>query len=114
MWNVIPFFHHMPGGATMTHKTAYADEAAVELREIMRHASALLDATAGEADERIKQAREKLEERLVSAKSKYADFEGRIEEKIQAADQLIHDKPYHAVGGSFLLGLLLGWFMSRK
>ncbi|MHC1713126.1 MAG: DUF883 family protein [Solidesulfovibrio sp.] len=98
----------------MTKKTAYADEAAVELREIMRHASALLDATAGEADERIKQAREKLEARLATAKGKYADIEERLEEKLQVADQLIHDKPYHAVGGSFLLGLLLGWFMSRK
>jgi ElaB/YqjD/DUF883 family membrane-anchored ribosome-binding protein len=98
----------------MTKKAVYADEAATELREIMRHANALLDATAGEADERIKQAREKLEERLASAKGKYADIEERIEEKLQVADQLIHDKPYHAVGGSFLLGLLLGWFMSRK
>ena len=28
--------------------------------------------------------------------------------------RLIHDKPYHAVGGSFLIGLVLGWLMSRK
>jgi len=98
----------------MAEKGTYSDEAAAELREIMRHASALLDATAGEADDRIQKAREKLEEQLAATKKKYSDFEEIIGEKFQTADRIIHDKPYHAVGGSFLLGLLLGWFMSRK
>ena len=98
----------------MAEKATYSDEAAAELREIMRHAGALLDATAGEADDRIQKAREKLEEQLAATKKKYADFEDRLGERLQSADRIIHDKPYHAVGGSFLLGLLLGWFMSRK
>lgn len=98
----------------MVEKATYSDEAAAELREIMRHAGALLDATAGEADDRIQKAREKLEEQLAVTKKKYADFEDSLGDKFQAADRIIHDKPYHAVGGSFLLGLLLGWFMSRK
>ena len=79
----------------------------------MRHAGALLDATAGEADDRIQKAREKLEEQLAATKKKYAAFEDTLGEQFQAADRIIHDKPYHAVGGSFLLGLLLGWFMKR-
>ena len=98
----------------MLKKTAYADQASEELREIVRHAGALLDATAGEADERIQKARQKLEERLEVAKSKYTDFEGLIDETVAGADRLLREKPYHAVGGSFLLGLFLGWFMSRK
>ena len=98
----------------MTEKRAYADDAAKELREIIRHAGALLDATADEADERVQKVRELLEKRLDAAKSKYADLDDLLDRKIEAADRLVHDKPYHAVGGSFLLGLLLGWFMSRK
>jgi len=96
--------------ARSTPKDAMADE----LREIIRHAGALIDATAGEADERVKKARESLEERLEAAKRTYADLDGLLDEKLQAADRVIHEKPYHAVGGSFLLGLFLGWFMSRK
>lgn len=98
----------------MFKKSAYTDDAAAELREIMRHANALLEATAGEADERVKKVREKLEERLAMAKSKYAGVEDILDETVESADRMIHDKPYHAIGGSFLLGLFLGWFMSRK
>jgi ElaB/YqjD/DUF883 family membrane-anchored ribosome-binding protein len=35
-------------------------------------------------------------------------------DKAQAADEFIHAKPYYAIGGTFIGGLLLGWFMSRK
>ena len=98
----------------MARRGEYADEVAEELRAIMRHAGALVDATADEADERVQKARDLLGERLEAAKRKYADFDDLLGEKVQAADQFIHEKPYHAVGGSFLLGLALGWFMSRK
>ena len=98
----------------MFGKEGYADQAAAELREIMRHAGALLDATAGEADERIQKVRQRLEERLEAAKGKYAAAEDLLEETVHSADRLLHEKPYHVVGGSFLLGLFLGWFMSRK
>ena len=86
----------------MASRTSPSDAMAAELREIIRHAGALVDATADEADERVQKVREQLEKRLDAAKNKYADLDD------------LHDKPYHAVGGSFLLGLLLGWFMSRK
>jgi ElaB/YqjD/DUF883 family membrane-anchored ribosome-binding protein len=98
----------------MAAKTAPADAMAAELREIIRHAATLVEATADEADERVQKARELLGKRLDDAKSKYADLDDMLDAKIQAADRLVHEKPYHAVGGSFLFGLLLGWFMSRK
>ena len=98
----------------MAAKTTQTQALADELRDIVRHAGALIEATAGEADERVKKARETLEQRLDAAKRQYADLDGLFDEKLQAADRIIHEKPYHVVGGSFLFGLLLGWFMSRK
>ncbi|WP_428562959.1 MAG: DUF883 family protein [Solidesulfovibrio sp. DCME] len=102
----------------MPVKRGYPDEAAKELREIARHAGALLDATAGEADERIRKARAQLEERLGAAREKYASLDGVLEEALDdaaaAADRVVRERPYHVVGGSFLLGLFLGWFLSRK
>ena len=98
----------------MAAKSTQTEALADELRDIIRHAGALIDATADEADERVKKARDMLEQRLEAAKRQYADLDGLLDEKLQAADRILHEKPYHAVGGSFLLGLLLGWFMSRK
>ncbi|MHC1790878.1 ElaB/YgaM/YqjD family protein [Solidesulfovibrio sp.] len=98
----------------MAAKRLTTDAMADELREIARHAGALLDATAEEADERVQNARENLRKRLDAAKNQYAELDDLLDEKLQAADRLIHDKPYHAVGGSFLIGLVLGWLMSRK
>ena len=85
-----------------------------ELHHIMDHARALVDATSGELDDRIKSARAALNERLVSAQSEFGDLGGQLMTKIQAADDFVHAKPYYALGGTFISGLLLGWFMSRK
>jgi len=85
-----------------------------EMQNIMDRAHALVDATSGELDERIKSARIALKERLESAKGEYGELEAQLLDKVQAADEFIHVKPYHAIGGSFVAGLLLGWFMSRK
>lgn len=85
-----------------------------EMQHIIDHARALVDATSGELDDRIKSARNALKERLDSSKSGYGDLEKQIMGKVTEADEFIHVKPYYAIGGTFIAGLLLGWFMSRK
>jgi len=85
-----------------------------EMQNIMDRAHTLVDATSGELDERIKSARTALKERLESAKGDYGKLEAQLLDKVQAADEFIHVKPYYAIGGTFIGGLLLGWFMSRK
>ena len=85
-----------------------------EMQHIIDHARALVDATSGELDDRIKSARAALKERLESAKGDYGQLEAQLLDKVQAADEFIHVKPYYAIGGTFIGGLLLGWFMSRK
>jgi len=85
-----------------------------EMQHIIDHARALVDATSGELDDRIKSARDALKERLDSTKSGYCDLEKQFLGKVMVADQFIHVKPYYAIGGTFIGGLLLGWFMSRK
>jgi ElaB/YqjD/DUF883 family membrane-anchored ribosome-binding protein len=85
-----------------------------EMKLIMDHAHALVNATSGEVDDRIKEARAALKERLDSAKGEYGNLEDQLMVKVQAADEFIHVKPYYAIGGTFIAGLFLGWFMSRK
>ena len=85
-----------------------------EMQHIMEHAHALVDATSGELDDRIKSARAALKERLDSAKGDCGELEARLLDKVQVADEFIHVRPYYAIGGTFIAGLFLGWFMSRK
>ncbi|MBU0945535.1 MAG: DUF883 family protein [Proteobacteria bacterium] len=85
-----------------------------EMQQIIDHARELVDATSGELDDRVKAAREALKERLDSSKSEYCDLEKQFLGKVMDADEFIHVKPYYAIGGTFIGGLLLGWFMSRK
>ncbi len=85
-----------------------------EMHNIINHAHALVDATSGEIDERIKSARTALKDRLDAAKSEYGELEDQLLKKVKAADQFIHGKPYHAMGGTLMTGLFLGWVITRK
>ena len=96
-----------------THES-HSQAMAAELREIMNHAQALVEATAGEADEKISALRKNLEKRLKSVKDKYGEAEDGLWDTIKAADDLVREKPYYAVGGAFLGGLVLGLLVARK
>ncbi|MBA4359084.1 MAG: hypothetical protein Q7U56_06960 [Humidesulfovibrio sp.] len=89
-----------------------------ELHEIMQHSRALLEATSGEVDEQVKKARKTLSEYLDVAKDKYGTYEGRFLDTMKSAagdaDKMVQDKPYYVIGGTFIVGLLLGWVLSRK
>jgi len=85
-----------------------------EMHNMMEHAQALIDATSEEVDDHIKSARTALLERLASARKEYGEVEEKVMAKVQSADDFIHAKPYYAIGGSFIIGLLFGWSMSRK
>lgn len=96
------------------HKEHFSDTLSAEMREIVSHAQALVEATGGEVDDKIRKVRADLQERLSSAKDKYGELGSLLQEKAKAADAMVRDKPYQAMGGTFLAGLLLGWFMTRK
>lgn len=98
----------------MFKESAHTEAMAQELREVIAHAQKLVEATAGELDDRTRAARAVLEERLAQAKVKCGELEGHLRDRMHDADKLIREKPYYAIGGSFVIGLLLGWLMSRK
>ncbi|MBU1229048.1 MAG: DUF883 family protein [Proteobacteria bacterium] len=89
-----------------------------ELHEIMRHAQALLEATGGELDEQVKKARQALSESMDKAKDRYGEYGHKFLDTCKSAatdaDKVVKDKPYHVIGGTFIVGLLLGWILSRK
>ena len=85
-----------------------------EMKHIMDHARTLVNATSGEVDDRVKAARAALKEGLDSVQIEYGGLEDQLLVKAREADHFIHVKPYYAIGGTFIAGLFLGWFMSRN
>jgi ElaB/YqjD/DUF883 family membrane-anchored ribosome-binding protein len=75
---------------------------------------ALLAATADVAEEKVIQARNRLASTLSAAKDTYAAVQKKAVEGAQAADKVIRDKPYHAIGIAFGLGALVGFLLSQR
>jgi ElaB/YqjD/DUF883 family membrane-anchored ribosome-binding protein len=98
----------------MVSKKDNAKVMSQEMQHIIEHAHALVEATSGEVDDRIKAARAALQERLVETRSGVDALEEKLLETVESADKFIHVKPYYAIGSTFIAGLFLGWFMSRK
>ena len=83
-----------------------------DFRSLAAHAQELLQATASYSGEGVASAREKLLESLDDAREQfkeaqdYAFDQGRRAMKV--ADEFAHEKPWQAIAGAFLVGMLLG------
>lgn len=84
-----------------------------ELQQLIDRAQELVDATAGKLDGGIQGARDALVNGLEDARWKAADLEERVRTKTDQAQCFVEDKPYQAVGYSFMAGLFLGWILSK-
>lgn len=87
-----------------------------DFRRVVRDAEALLRVTADRGDDVIEAARARAEDSLREARQRLAEIEGDLFERTRAAaratDDLVHEKPWQAVGFAagigFVLGLLTG------
>lgn len=102
----------------MEEAQSNTERMSAELHEIMHHAQALLEATGGELDEQVKKARKALADSMAVAKDRYGEYGHRLLDQAKYAacetDRLVKDRPYQVIGGTFVVGLLLGWVLSRK
>lgn len=85
-----------------------------DLREVVRDGEELLKAGAEDLSERGTAAREKLAAALEVARETQQRLQERAIEGAKAADRLIRDNPYQAIGIAFGVGLLLGVLAGRK
>jgi ElaB/YqjD/DUF883 family membrane-anchored ribosome-binding protein len=77
-------------------------------------AKALLDATADVATEKVTHARTRLASALEAAKETCATLQAKTVESAKAADKVIRDNPYQAIGIAFVVGALAGFLLSRR
>ncbi|WP_027186043.1 DUF883 family protein [Desulfovibrio inopinatus] len=85
-----------------------------DFKRLVADAQNLLKATSDDLDDKTREARSRLEQSINDAKIKYSSVTDTVKEQTDMADRLLHEKPYHAVGASFLIGLILGWLFGRK
>jgi ElaB/YqjD/DUF883 family membrane-anchored ribosome-binding protein len=85
-----------------------------DMGQLAEDARALMAATADVAGEKVSEARQRLAAALESGKETY----GRVREKavdgVKAADEVVHEHPYQAIGIAFGVGALIGYLVSRR
>jgi ElaB/YqjD/DUF883 family membrane-anchored ribosome-binding protein len=94
------------------------EKLAADLKVVVADAEELLRATASQAGEKVGVARERIQASLASARVKLAETERAVLDQTKlaakAADEYVHEHPWHAVGVAAVIGLLLGALINRR
>ncbi len=75
---------------------------------------ALLTATADVAEDTVVGARKRLSAALETGKDAYDRLEDEVLDGAKAADKVVRDYPYHAIGIAFCIGALLGFLAGNR
>lgn len=103
----------------MNHDPGDARDRLIEdFRRVVRDTEALLRATADASGEVAELARERAEETLRDARLKLQEMEGdlrrRTRRAAEATDELVHERPWHAIGIAAGIGFLVGILSGRR
>ena len=77
-------------------------------------ARALVAATADVAGEKVAEARKRLSDALENTKEIYGRVRDKAIDGAKAADQIVHENPYQAIGIAVGVGALIGYLISRR
>lgn len=103
---------------TTTPRDALTEQLIRDVKAVITDTEELLKATAGQTGEQIAAARAKVHERLKAAREQLADLErGLVDEAkaaAKAADHLVREHPWPAMGVAAAVGFLLGLLTSRR
>lgn len=96
------------------HIAASKDKLLGDLKAVVSDSEELLKELAGELGDRGKQARERLKATLESARETCGELQERAQAGVEAADTMVRENPYTAMGIAFGVGLLVGVLVARK
>lgn len=89
-----------------------------DLKAVIHDAEELLSLTAGQAGEGAAKLRERVQARLVRARERLAEMQSAAVERAKAAghaaDQYVHEKPWHAIGAAAAVGMVIGLLIGRR
>lgn len=94
------------------------DRLVEDFRRVVRDAEALLRATADQSGDAADKARARVEESLREARHKLQEIEGDLVQRTRAAaqatDEMVHDRPWQAIGVAAGIGFLIGILSGRR
>ena len=94
------------------------DAAKEKLGRFEEEAGERLRHHAERAREKYEQFEEAAQERLKEGKERFAEFEAdagaRLKRGAKQADEVVHEKPYYAMGFAALAGLVVGVLLNRR
>jgi ElaB/YqjD/DUF883 family membrane-anchored ribosome-binding protein len=93
---------------------AQGDEIKENLSQLAEDTRALLAATVNATEETVVEARKRLISALDATGQTCARVKAKAVEGAKAADTVIRENPYQAVGLALGLGALLGYLLSRR
>lgn len=101
------------------HETQAAKERVIrDFKAVVNDTEELLKATANQTGERIMTARAHMEASLAATKKQLEELEASVVEKTKAAahaaDEMVHENPWKAVGIAAAVGLVLGMLIQRR
>ena len=89
-----------------------------ELGAAVSEARNLLNQAESEVGERAHQLRGELESSMHRAKARLISLEkqavGQVQDMAHKTDDLVHDRPWQAVGVALVAGVVLGLLMNRR
>jgi ElaB/YqjD/DUF883 family membrane-anchored ribosome-binding protein len=105
--------------AKMTDTSDVSKEKLIaDFKVVVADAEELLRATANQAGDKATELRAKVQSRLADAKLKLAEAEAALVDRAKqvgrAADDYVHDKPWHSVGIAAGVGFIVGLLIGRR
>ena len=85
-----------------------------DIGQLADDARAFMAATADVAGGKVGEARKRLAAALESGKEIYGRAREKAVEGVKAADEVVRDHPYQAIGIAFGVGALVGYLVSRR
>jgi ElaB/YqjD/DUF883 family membrane-anchored ribosome-binding protein len=85
-----------------------------DMGQLADDARALMTATADVAGEKVGEARKRLAAALERGKEIYGRVHEQALESAKAADEVVHEHPYQAIGIAFGVGALIGYLASPR
>ena len=85
-----------------------------DMAQLAEDARALMTATADVAGEKVSAARKRLAAALESGKEIYGRVREKAVEGVKAADEVVHEHPYQAIGIALGVGALFVYLISRR
>lgn len=85
-----------------------------ELQNLATDAQALIAATSDVAGEKVADVRRRLGVALERGRETWENAREKAVESARAADEVIREKPYHAMAVAFGVGAILGILLARR